>query len=305
MNIGEKIYNLRTQTDMSQGDLAEKLNVSRQSVSKWENNNSTPDIEKLVLIANVFGITVDELVKDTTTEASKASPDEKHPYPDNQKTNIQQSDEAKDTAPAKPQKNIKAAKILLVLGILVAFGFFIFGLGLTGLIFALPFLVCSLICYLSKKDVGFYCVWVLVFMADMYVRLGTGISWAAIRLTSQWDYSMNYWRLLIAWVQFVVILSLVVYTIVRAKKVVTDITSKLKQELVAYWLGFIIFQGSSTISSYFINKAIIEQQQIPEFLSAISGVFQFADWLCIFFFAFAVAKTIIYIKNRRKQSNCR
>ena len=118
MNIGERIYNLRTKADMSQGDLAEKLNVSRQSVSKWENNNSTPDIEKLVLLASVFGITVDELVKDTTTEASKASPDEKHPYPDNQKTNIQQSDEAKDTAPAKPQKNIKAAKTLYILKIL-------------------------------------------------------------------------------------------------------------------------------------------------------------------------------------------
>ena len=302
MNIGERIYNLRTQADMSQGDLAEKLNVSRQSVSKWENNNSTPDIEKLVLLAEVFGITVDELVKDTATENTDVLSEKALPFSDNREANPQPPEEIKATASAKPQKNIKAAKILLVLGILVAFGFFIFGLGLTGLIFALPFLVCSLICYLSKKDVGFYCVWVLVFMADMYVRLGTGISWATIRLTSQWDYSMNYWRLLIAWVQFAVILSLVIYTIVRAKKVVTEITPKLKKELLAYWLGFIIFQGTSSITSYLINKAIIEQQQIPEFLSAISWVFQFADWLCIFFFAFAVAKTVVYIKNKRNQS---
>lgn len=111
---------------------------------------------------------------------------------------------------------------------------------------------------------------------------------------------MNYWRLLIAWVQFAVILSLVVYTIVRARKIVTDITSKIKQELIAYWLGFIIFQGSSSIASYFINKAIIEQQKIPEFLSSLSWVFQLTDWLCIFFFAFAMAKTVVYVRNKKK-----
>lgn len=300
MNIGERIYNLRTEANMSQGDLAEKLNVSRQSVSKWENNNSTPDIEKLVLIASVFGITVDELVKDDVTKNIENLSNETISSFENQNTIPQASTNETKSTTLKPVKNLKAAKILLVLGILVAFGFFVFGLGLTGLIFALPFLVCSLICYLSKKDVGFACTWVLVFLADMYIRLGTGLSWAAIKLTTQWEYSMNYGRLLIAWVQFAVILSLVIYTIVRAKKVVTEITPKLKKELLAYWLGFIIFQGTSSITSFLINKTIMEHQQIPEVLSTLSGVFQFVDWLCIFFFAFAMAKTIIYMKNKRK-----
>ncbi len=296
MNIGERIYNLRTEADMSQGDLAEKLNVSRQSVSKWENNNSTPDIEKLVLIASVFGITVDELVKDEATPVNQAD-NQNEVKAAQQQENVNQPTTA---TPLKSPKNIKNAKILLGIGIAVAFGFFIFGLGLTGLIFAIPFLVCSLICYLSKKDVGFYCLWALVFMADMYIRFGTGLSWATIRLTSQWEPSMNYWRLLIAWVQFAAISALIIYTIVRARKIVADITPKFKKELLAYWLGFIIFEGTSSITSFFVNKAIIEQQQIPEILSTLSWIFQFADWLCIFFFAFAAAKTVIYIKNRRK-----
>ncbi len=301
MSIGEKIYILRTNANMSQGDLAERLNVSRQSVSKWENNNSTPDIEKLVLIADIFGITVDELVKDEVAENTETLSDEKPFSSDKQEINSQAiANEINDTSPTKPLKNLKAAKILLGVGIAVAIGFFVFGLGLTGLIFATPFLVCSLICYLSKKDVGFTCVWALVFMADMYIRLGTGISWATIRLTSQWEYSMNYWRLVIAWVQFAVILSLVIYTIVRTKKVVTEITPKFKKELLAYWLGFIIFQGSSSITSFFVNKAIIEQQKVPEVFSALSWIFQFADWLCIFFFTFAIAKTVVYVKNKRK-----
>ena len=150
MNIGERIYNLRTQADMSQGDLAEKLNVSRQSVSKWENNNSTPEIEKLVLIAEVFGITVDELVKNETFPISQENNQSNDEKPSQEEAISQTTPHI----PTKSPKNIKTAKILLGVGIAVAFGFFIFGLGLTGLIFALPFLICSLICYCSKKKSG-------------------------------------------------------------------------------------------------------------------------------------------------------
>ena len=46
-SLGERIYELRKQNNMSQGDLAEKLDVSRQTISKWENNSSLPEIEKI------------------------------------------------------------------------------------------------------------------------------------------------------------------------------------------------------------------------------------------------------------------
>lgn len=62
MNLGETIYRLRTEKNMSQGDLADALGVSRQSVSKWENGNATPDLDKLVRMAKLFGVTLDSLV---------------------------------------------------------------------------------------------------------------------------------------------------------------------------------------------------------------------------------------------------
>ena len=65
MNLGEQIYRLRTQHNMSQGDLADALDVSRQSVSKWENNNAVPDLDKLIRISDLFGITLDELIRST------------------------------------------------------------------------------------------------------------------------------------------------------------------------------------------------------------------------------------------------
>ena len=60
MTLGEKILSLRTARDMSQDDLAEKLEVSRQSVSKWETGQSTPDLDKIIRLADLFGVNVDE-----------------------------------------------------------------------------------------------------------------------------------------------------------------------------------------------------------------------------------------------------
>lgn len=72
MNLGETIYKLRTQRKMSQGDLADALDVSRQSVSKWENNSATPDLEKLIKMSQLFGVTLDELVGRSSPAESPA-----------------------------------------------------------------------------------------------------------------------------------------------------------------------------------------------------------------------------------------
>lgn len=68
MNLGENIYRLRTKKHMSQGDLADALNVSRQSVSKWENDSAVPELEKLVRMCDVFDVSMDELVGRTAAE---------------------------------------------------------------------------------------------------------------------------------------------------------------------------------------------------------------------------------------------
>jgi len=62
--VGEKIYNLRKKKNLSQEDLASILNVSRQTISKWETGESTPDFNKIVPLCDYFGITTDELLKD-------------------------------------------------------------------------------------------------------------------------------------------------------------------------------------------------------------------------------------------------
>ena len=67
MTIGEKITKLRIAADISQEQLAEKISVSRQSVSKWEMNQALPQIDKVLQLCELFDISTDELLHDTIT----------------------------------------------------------------------------------------------------------------------------------------------------------------------------------------------------------------------------------------------
>ena len=62
MDIGEKLFELRKGKGLSQEEVAEKLNVTRQTVSKWETNQSTPDFDKIMPICELYGITTEELL---------------------------------------------------------------------------------------------------------------------------------------------------------------------------------------------------------------------------------------------------
>lgn len=63
MNISEKILSLRKAHDLTQEQLAEKLDVSRQSISKWESGQAMPEIDKITVLSNVFHVTTDYLLK--------------------------------------------------------------------------------------------------------------------------------------------------------------------------------------------------------------------------------------------------
>ena len=64
MKFGDKLIQLRKKNGLSQEELAEKLGVSRQSVSKWESNNTYPETDKIVQICNIFDCSMDDLIND-------------------------------------------------------------------------------------------------------------------------------------------------------------------------------------------------------------------------------------------------
>ena len=63
MELNEQIKKYRTEMNLSQEELAEKIYVTRQSVSNWENGKTYPDIHSLLLLGSLFGISLDQLVK--------------------------------------------------------------------------------------------------------------------------------------------------------------------------------------------------------------------------------------------------
>lgn len=62
MDFGEQIKNIRTGRNLTQQQMADKLKISRQAVSNWENNRNLPDIEMLIEIARAFDLTLDALI---------------------------------------------------------------------------------------------------------------------------------------------------------------------------------------------------------------------------------------------------
>lgn len=63
MNIGKRIHAIRQQKNITQEQLAQDLAISRQAVSKWESGKAIPDIENLMYISNLYGVSLDELIK--------------------------------------------------------------------------------------------------------------------------------------------------------------------------------------------------------------------------------------------------
>ena len=74
MQMGDKLTELRRKQGWSQEELAERIGVSRQAVSKWESGQTLPDMDKVLLLSEVFGVTTDYLLKDSVSGSEDVTP---------------------------------------------------------------------------------------------------------------------------------------------------------------------------------------------------------------------------------------
>ncbi len=81
MKLSEKINYYRKQAKLSQEELAARVGVSRQSVSKWELGDATPEVDKLLTLSRAFGVTVDELLREEEPGEPPSPPEEKKETP--------------------------------------------------------------------------------------------------------------------------------------------------------------------------------------------------------------------------------
>jgi len=198
MELGERIYTLRTARGLSQADLADALEVSRQSISKWETGASVPELDKLLKLSGLFGVTLDELVTGAVPEARPVPP-----APEAQPTETQ----------TRSHGQTVAGVILLCFGAVVFLLLTLLGGLLEGLVFASPFLVCGVICFVARRRAGLWCAWAVSILVDIYLSYGTGIRWQSILYTLQWKPEWNYVRLAMAWGMFADLLALIAATV--------------------------------------------------------------------------------------------
>lgn len=149
MNLGERIYELRNQKNLSQGDLADKLDVSRQSISKWENNMAVPDLDKLMKLCDVFEISLDEITGREKNE---------------EKANLVVS-QSPIVAPYRI-----SAYVLLCTTILGAIITLI--IAPPAIYLCIPLLISTIICFKVKKHAWYWCIWSVYLVLECYLASG-------------------------------------------------------------------------------------------------------------------------------------
>ncbi|PFJ06357.1 transcriptional regulator [Bacillus cereus] len=78
MSLGKQLKKLRESKGFSQEDVAKKIGITRQAVYKWENDKSCPDIENLILLSEMYNVTLDELIKGNQNFKEKIHIDEEN-----------------------------------------------------------------------------------------------------------------------------------------------------------------------------------------------------------------------------------
>ena len=173
MSLGERINKLRTEKNLSQGDLANALDVSRQSISKWETNASVPELDKLIKIAELFEVSLDELVGKSPIQTKQTE------YP---------PVEIPVNKGMEPQK--VAGILLLGFGLLafILFSALSFNEQLRvdfeyALLLGIPLIVCGVICLVCKRHPGYFCALAIYMMIWFPVTVLMDVSFGTIGWT--------------------------------------------------------------------------------------------------------------------------
>lgn len=200
MNLGAKVLELRSKRNMSQGDLADALNVSRQSVSKWETNSSVPELDKLLKMSEIFAVSLDELVHGT--KIITESP------------NVVNNEQV---------QHVSGLPLRKIIGLgLLGVGFIIFAVllvvdFLAASILSLPFIITGVVSLLVSRHTILSCSWALYVMLYMYFRSFTTLS--ILYIFNIPMYQDGYViHLTVGWIMAITLTALVTRTLVLVKR---------------------------------------------------------------------------------------
>ena len=173
ITLGERIYKFRTSRGLSQLELSELLDVSRQSISKWETDVAVPELSKLVKMTEIFEVSLDTLVLGKESEAKEEAAD---------KVGNEETAPPPPIAEIRERSRLKTGFGFCFLGVGSLLSFFILLLAgdfLAALILFVPFGVSSFFCLKQFRHAALWCFesWYCWFVAYFYYA--TGVNWNA------------------------------------------------------------------------------------------------------------------------------
>ena len=258
---------------MSQGDLADALDVSRQSVSKWETNGSVPDLDKLIKLSEIFGVTLDELVLNRQPQ-TRTQP-------------VPQAEVPRTTRPEVKSSQKTTGTILCCFSAIVWLLVSLFGDVLAGLVLAAPFLTCGLICVFAARRAGLWCAWAVYLFVDVYLRYATGVNWKFVMKGMFYDGTWTA-QLIVAWCLWFFLTLMLFLTVLTFVRQPMQMTRTKKILLIVGWCLFVLS---------FVPIPIIPSAIFPKAAQLVIGII---DWARNVLLALLLLGTIQWIRTRRK-----
>ena len=295
MNLGERIYKLRTEKNLSQGDLADLLDVSRQSISKWENNSSVPELEKIVKLSEIFEVSLDELVK------GEGLPRKTESVPVIQEESLKNLESLGSQKEADLPLRKKVGTLLLCMAFMVQLVFFAAGGWLGGVIFSLPFLTCGILCFILKQNVGLWCAWDVYVLFDIYMAYATGISRANVLYTFQWTPQMNYMRLAFAWIMLLSLLVMITITVVRFGKKELVSEKKGRKQLIIVGLVLVALVAVMRLVRMGLYESLTENANMFLVAAFYRVLIIVLSWSRIIAFTVALVIVVRFVRMKKQK----
>lgn len=297
MSLGETIYRLRTEKNLSQGDLAERLEVSRQSVSKWENDSAVPDLAKIVKLSEVFDVSLDELVKgEKVSQVHDMTQSLETQYASETAFGTDVKAKHNNCETGFPGRRIAGIILFCMAFLVILFLTVVSGAVGAGIVYSSPFWLCGILCFVLKRNVGLWCAWAVYVLVDTCLAALMGFS----RVVALRSFRSGGWTFgsIFAWIMVFVLVVLITVTVVRFGKKPFLNKKRGLVFLVISWSVWLGLHGCSFLLGSSLTGWYDAEWILPVFTYRLTSIL--LGWGQIIAVTVGLVMVVRLVRSRRK-----
>ncbi len=235
--IEERICKYRERSGLSQLDLAEKLDVSRQAISKWETGASIPELPKLIKMSEIFGVSLDELIIGNESEPAVKEENKK--------------EESKNST-----GNIIWGIFFLFAGLALSIVLYIKFSDPSIFIILPPFVLSGVYFLQPFAHVWLWSGYTWFILVSGWLRYGAGVSWSRIFDKDMYSPHESTWCSVLSWVEFLALICLIAATVYVWRNKKFDISKTKRMTLASICGATVILRIAVQYISPIIGSAL-------------------------------------------------